>query len=148
MRASGVVELRVPARPEFLQLVRSVMGAAAASGTDLGPDQVADLRLAVSEAATNAMEVHGLRGLTDRVVVRCKLSDELIEVEVADRGPGFDPDAVPSLPPVDSPERLQHESGLGVSLMHQLTDQTIIESGRDGTAVRLMINLRDSAGGR
>lgn len=136
-----MVELRVPALPEYLQMVRSVVGAAAGSGADLTPDRVADLRLAVSEAVANAMEAHGLSEVEDRVVIRCDLSDRRIEVEVTDRGSGFDPDSLPSLPGVDSPERLRYESGLGVSLMHHLTDETIVESGADGTAVRLIVHF-------
>ncbi len=144
MSLSGVVELRVPARAEYLQLVRSVVGAAAAAGSDLGTERVADLRLAVSEAATNAMESHGLLELDDRVVVRCNLAAEWIEVEVSDSGPGFDPAEVPTLPDAGTPERLMHESGLGVSLMRQLADETIVESRDDGTAVRLIVRFRDS----
>ncbi|MDP7598851.1 MAG: ATP-binding protein [Acidimicrobiales bacterium] len=140
---SGIVELRVPAVPEYLQMVRSVVGAAASTGANLKPERVSDLRLAVSEAATNAMEAHGLSGVEDRVVIRCDLSASQIEVEVADCGPGFDPNSLPPLPDVDSPDRLRHESGLGVSLMYHLTDETIVESHGEGTAVRLIVHFGD-----
>ena len=138
---SGIVELRVPAVPEYLQMVRSVVGAAASIGANLKPERVSDLRLAVSEAATNAMEAHGLSGVEDRVVIRCDLSASQVEVEVADCGSGFDPDSLPPLPDVDSPDRLRHESGLGVSLMYHLTDETIVESHGEGTAVRLIVHF-------
>ncbi len=138
---SGIVELRVPAVPEYLQMVRSVVGAAASIGVNLKPERVSDLRLAVSEAATNAMEAHGLSGVEDRVVIRCDLSASQIEVEVADSGPGFDPNSLSPLPDVDSPDRLRYESGLGVSLMHHLTDETIVESHGNGTAVRLIVHF-------
>jgi serine/threonine-protein kinase RsbW len=137
----GIVELLVPARPEYLQLVRAVVGEAAAVDSNLDPERIADLRLAVSEAVTNAIEAQVSSGVADRIVVRCNLAAAQIEIEVTDRGTGFDPDHVRSLPDVESPERLEYESGLGLSLMRQLADETSIETGIDGTAVRLVVRI-------
>jgi anti-sigma regulatory factor (Ser/Thr protein kinase) len=140
--AAGI-ELAVPPHPEFLQLVRAVVGAAAGSGSGtespLEPGRVADLRLVVSEAVTNAIKAQGAIGAPDRVLIRCRVEDDKVLVEVVDHGPGFDPDAVPDLPDVETPERLRHESGLGVALMHRLADGAEVESGPDGTTVRLTI---------
>ena len=137
------IELTVPPHPEFLQLVRAVVGAAAVSGggteSPLEPGRVADLRLVVSEAVTNAIEAQSAIGAPDRVLIRCRVGDDKVLVEVVDHGPGFDPDAVPDLPDVETPERLRHESGLGVALMHRLADKAEVESGPDGTTVRLTI---------
>ena len=137
------IELAVPPHPEFLQLVRAVVGAAAGSGSGtespLEPGRVADLRLVVSEAVTNAIKAQGAIGAPDRVLIRCRVEDDKVLVEVVDHGPGFDPDAVPDLPDVETPERLRHESGLGVALMHRLADGAEVESGPDGTTVRLTI---------
>ena len=141
------IELAVPPHPEFLQLVRAVVGAAAGTGSRSGtggkspldPGRVADLRLVVSEAVTNAIEAQGAVGATDRILIRCRVDDEQVLVEVVDHGPGFDPDAVPDLPDVETPERLRHESGLGVALMPRLADGAEVDSGPDGTTVRLTI---------
>ena len=75
----------------------------------------------------------------DPILVRCELAGDRIVVEVTDHGPGFDLTAVPELPEVETPERLRHESGLGVSLMHRLSDTAEVESGPGGTLVRLVI---------
>jgi len=135
--------LTVPPHPEFLQLVRAVVGAAAGPGggteSPLEPGRVADLRLVVSEAVTNAIEAQNAIGAPDRVLIRCRVGDDKVLVEVVDHGPGFDPDAIPDLPDVETPERLRHESGLGVALMHRLADRAEVESGPDGTTVRLTI---------
>ena len=136
---SDIVELQVPAQAEYLQLVRAIVGAVAAADPDMASERVVDLRLAVSEAVTNAIRAQERFSVPDRVTIRCNLAENSIEVEVADRGPGFDPDQVPDLPSVETPERLDHESGLGLSLMRELADETVIESGPDGTAVRLII---------
>jgi anti-sigma regulatory factor (Ser/Thr protein kinase) len=82
-----------------------------------------------------------MSGADDRVVVRCNLAAEQIEIEVTDRGEGFDPDGVRALPDVESPERLEYESGLGLSLMRRLADETTVETSVDGTAVRLVVRF-------
>jgi anti-sigma regulatory factor (Ser/Thr protein kinase) len=51
-----VVELEIPARPEFLALARLLVAAAVAGDPVFPEDRLDDLRLAVSEACTNAME--------------------------------------------------------------------------------------------
>jgi anti-sigma regulatory factor (Ser/Thr protein kinase) len=43
---------------------------------------------------------------------------------------------------VETPERLDYESGLGVSLMRRLADEAVVESGPDGTVVRLTLGSR------
>ena len=110
--AKGIVELLIPARAEYLQLVRTVVGEAAAVDSSLDAERIADLRLVVSEAATNAIYAQAAAGVEDRIVVRCNLAAEQIEIEVNDCGAGFDPDEVRSLPAAESPKRLEHESGL------------------------------------
>ena len=139
--AEGVVELLIPARTEYLQLVRTVVGEAAAVDSSLDAERIADLRLAVSEATTNAIDAQTASGVEDRIVVRCNLAAEQIEIEVNDRGAGFEPDDVRPLPDAESPERLEFESGLGLSLMRRLADETTIETSVDGTAVRLIIRF-------
>jgi anti-sigma regulatory factor (Ser/Thr protein kinase) len=45
---------------------------------------------------------------------------------------------------VETPERLRHESGLGVSLMRQLADSAELESGSDGTVVKFTFVVADA----
>lgn len=143
-RPVGSVELTVPPMPEYLQFVRAIVGATAALDDRLQPGRVADVRLVVSEAATNAIRAQAAIQVTTPILVRCDLTGDRIVVEVADHGPGFDPSAVPALPEVETPERLRHESGLGVSLMRQLVDSAELESGSDGTVVKLTFVVADA----
>lgn len=136
---NGAVELLVPPRSEYLQLVRAIVGATAALEDGLHSGRVADLRLVASEAVANAIVAQGSILAADPILVRCELAGDRIVVEVTDHGPGFDLTAVPELPEVETPERLRHESGLGVSLMHRLSDTAEVESGPGGTLVRLVI---------
>ena len=136
------VSLEIPARPEFLSLVRTVVAAAANIESDFRDDRVEDLRVAVSEATTNAIEAHQLIGLDNRISVRARVSDESIEVVVRDQGKGFDRAELEQMPEPDSPDRLNFENGLGITLMETLADESDISSTDEGTTVRLVIYTR------
>jgi len=137
--SSGSIHLEVPARTEFVSLVRLVVASAAEIGPDMAIERVEDLRVAVSEAATNAIEAQAASGSTSRIGVRCSVSDDKVVVRIHDEGGGFDPNNLKELPDPGSPERLEYESGLGVYLMRALTDETEITSSPSGTDVRLVV---------
>src|SRR6185503_16440218 len=124
--------LEIPARVEYLVLARQVVAAAAAVEPRFQDERIDDLRIAVSEAQTDLSS-------SDRILIRCNLDDERIEVEVLDRSGGFDPRAVVSAPDADALNRLEFERGLGLPLMRTLADETEIHSGAGGTAVRLVV---------
>jgi serine/threonine-protein kinase RsbW len=136
---TGIVELEIPARPDHLALARLVVAAAASIEPSFRDERIDDLRIAVSEATTNAIEAHADLSGEDRIVIRCDLGEDRIEVEVRDRGPGFDPAEVVPPPDVSAPNRLEVERGLGLPLMRVLTDEAEIRSSPDGTAVRLVV---------
>jgi len=140
------VILRVPAKSDYVALVRVVLAAAAAIDPDSRDDRVDDLRIAVSEAVTNAVESHRAAGTDSHVEVRCFTKGHQVEVTVRDRGPGFDPDALPEMPDVEDPRRMLFEHGLGITLMRKLVDKTDIQTGDDGTLVRLVIDTSLSPG--
>lgn len=134
------VVLRVPAKSDYIALVRVVLAAAAAIEPDSRDDRIDDLRVAVSEAVTNAVESHKAAGTDSHVEVRCVTQGNQVEVTVRDRGPGFDPDNIPVVPDAESADRLLFEHGLGIPLMRRLVDKTDIETGDKGTLVRLIID--------
>lgn len=133
----GIIELEVPARPEFVGLARLVVSSLASSRRNLADDRIDDLKLAVSEACTNAIEAHAEVDVDERVVVRWRESDDRLEVWVEDRGPGFDPGSLPEHPPVTDPERLNFERGLGIPLIRTLVDEVEFDPSESGTAVRM-----------
>jgi serine/threonine-protein kinase RsbW len=138
----GVVELEIPARPEYLSLARLVVAAAASIEPTFRDERIEDLRVAVSEATTNAIESHAALDGEERIIIRCNLDDERIEVWIVDQGAGFDPDAVEELPDITDPERLETEGGFGLPLMRVLTDEAEIRSSGDGTAVKLVVHQK------
>lgn len=135
----GEIVLEIPARTEYVSLVRVVVAAAAEIEPEMAADRIDDLRVAVSEATTNAIEAHGLLGVADRIRIQCNLADDEIAVVIHDEGMGFEPDEVPDLPEPDAPERLLHETGLGVHLMQMLADESEISATDEGTDVRLVV---------
>lgn len=143
---SGPISLAIPAQPEYLSLVRAVVAAAAALDPGLGDARIEDLRIAVSEATTNAIEAHATLGSEERITIRCDLADDRIEVEVQDRASGgFDPAELESPGPLDAPGRLDYEGGFGIPLMRVLADEMKIRSLDHGTAVQLVVYASPTA---
>jgi serine/threonine-protein kinase RsbW len=135
------IELDVPARPEFLSLVRSIVTLTAETGSKLPDRRIEDLRLAVTEACANAIDAERAKPEVERqpVVVRCDLEADYVVVEVHDEGGGFDPDAITPHPDVTKPARLMFERGLGIPLMRELTDELEFRRDGGGTTVRLLV---------
>ena len=141
---TGEIELSIPVRVDYVQLVRAVVGSLAATNPELSTARIADLRLVVSEALTNAIRAQEKNSISERLYVLCKLTDSAIEVEVRDNATGFDVDLIRDLPPTESPERLQHERGLGLSILREMSDGLEIKSGPEGTVVHMTINSSNS----
>ena len=106
---------------------------------NLSNERIEDLKLAVSEATTNAIDAQN-RGTSDaRIRVEVRLADDEVTVLIHDEGPGFEPEDIPMLPEPDHPDRLLHESGLGVHLMRLLADDASITTDGHGTDVKLTV---------
>jgi serine/threonine-protein kinase RsbW len=131
----ATIELEIPARPEYVALARLVVSSMASSRRDLTDDRVDDLKVAVSEACTNAIEAHHSADTEDSVVVRCIELDDRLDVEIEDRGSGFDPESLPEHPPVTDPERLNFERGLGIPLIRTLVDDEMLTSSSEAGVV-------------
>ena len=134
------IELGIPARAEYVALARLVVSSLASSRRDLPDDRIDDLKVAVSEACTNAIEAHRTSGRSANVTVACIEHDDRLVVTISDQGAGFDPGSLPEHPPVTDPERLNFERGLGIPLIRTLVDDVEIESGSSGTEIRLVMH--------
>lgn len=133
--ATEVVELELPPRPEVVSVARLVVGALAASDPLFDDDRSADLRLAVSEACTNAIQAQMRIGEATPILLRFEVGHGRIDVAVHDRGGGFDPDDLEAHPAVTDPARLDYEGGLGVPLLRMLSDAVTFEATPGGTRV-------------
>lgn len=134
-----IIHLEIPPRLDYLAVVRLVVATAAGLEPPLPDSRLDDLRLAVTEACSNAIKAHRPEAADEPVVVSCHLDDNRFRVEIRDRGPGFDPDALVPIPDATDPERLEHESGLGIPLIRVLTDEATFEPVEGGTALSMSL---------
>lgn len=133
----ALLRLEIPATPAFVGVARSVVFATAATVSGIDDDRLDDLRIAVSEACTNAVEAHQSTDSDDRVVLSCEVQPTQLRVRIEDSGAGFDPDAVPPRPSLEGKDHLTFERGWGIQLIRTLVDQAEFLSDSTGTAVML-----------
>lgn len=131
------IALEIPARPEYVAVARLVVSSLAATRRAMSDDQIDDLKLAVSEACTNAIEATNAASSDRPVTVVCREHGDRLDVEIRDTGKGFDPANLPRHPPVTDPERLNFERGLGIPLIRTLVDEVDFHPSPKGTTVRL-----------
>ena len=116
---NDVVRISVPAKAEFLHVVRTVVGSVAARN-DLTIDAIEDLRIAVDEACSQLLSARGT----------------LVMVEIAPREGGIETicstDAEVAVWPS---EELQHS--LAAQLLRGLSDSVAWERTPIGPAVRV-----------
>ena len=123
------VRLTIPAKPEYITLVRLALTGLA--GLRPLPDEtIGDLKLAVTEAASNSVR-HAYSNGDGVVDVVYELQDDRLIVEVADNGQGF---IHPS--PEDGRSDLD-EGGLGIAIIQALADEFEVGARPDGAGSRL-----------
>jgi anti-sigma regulatory factor (Ser/Thr protein kinase) len=120
------------ATPECISLVRNQMGALA---QDCGLDELAigDVKLAVSEAATNAL-VHGYRNGTGTIRVEARVGNGELVIAVCDTGLGMSPRT-------DSPG-----IGLGLPVIAKVARRLEILDDQPGTRLRMAFDCPHSPG--
>ncbi len=115
-----ISQLSVPSQHEYIHEVVFQIARSAVAVGFANHDLNNNLKLALVEALTNAME-HGNHWDPElRVEVEARISRDVMEVVVSDQGQGFDPG---SLPDPTSPEQLLCERGRGIFLMRSILDQ-------------------------
>jgi serine/threonine-protein kinase RsbW len=126
-----MIELRIAARAENVALARlTLSGVAAAAGVP--PDVVADLKLAVSEACTNAIQHAYAGGSEKQVVLRFAVAERRLLVQVEDDGEGFE---LVTRGSWEDGERAGRGLGMGLTIVRSVTDELQIESGGKGSRI-------------
>ena len=128
---ASVVKLVIPARPEYLLLARLALTGI----TRLVPadeEAVADLRLAVTEAAANACRHAYADGAGDVTVQLALDADSRLEVIVEDNGAGLDGAALQEWDPADL-----GEDGMGLAIIRAVADEVELGPGANGAGTRL-----------
>lgn len=131
----GTVQVTVPAEEEYVGVVRMVVGGAA-STVGLADEDVADLKLAVSEACTNAVHAYDVLPSHPHRTVEVNLSlwEGVVEVDIRDRGSG-----TKSRLPTSMPRTEGEEGGFGLTLIGCLMDVVeLIDDTDSSTRLRFL----------
>ncbi|MBF7096421.1 ATP-binding protein [Alkalibacter mobilis] len=131
------ISLTLPGVPEFVSVARlTLSGIANRMGFNV--DAIEDLKVAVSEACTNAMK-HGCKIPKDSYNVDYFVSDKELIIDVRDKGEGFAVSDVET-PDLENPK----ENGLGLYIIRTLMDQVEVKSTGDrGTVIRMIKQLEE-----
>ncbi|HLQ04837.1 MAG TPA: ATP-binding protein [Verrucomicrobiae bacterium] len=128
---SHVVRLTMPAKPEYITLSRLALTGLARL-RPLSDELLADLKLALTEATSNAVR-HAYPGGGGQVDILYELRGDVLTVEVTDEGEGFDHDNEAALGGSGD----LTEGGLGIAIIRAIADELVISKGSDGRGSRL-----------
>lgn len=146
MSGDVLIELDLPPRPESVAVARLVVASLALADPSFDEERTSDLRLAVSEACTNAMLAQADVDDTRPIELRYRVSESNIEVSVRDRAGGFDIEAAQRAADLTDPQRLEYEGGLGIPLIRLLADTAEFRRMEDGTEVVMRFGPVSPAG--
>ena len=137
---------------EIKALLENVAGVRVAvssfiSNLDITIDELMDVKTAVSEGVTNAIE-HGYYKILDdnsTVIVNMYISSndyDEIKIEIIDMGIGIDDIELVTTPTYTSKPELEH-AGMGFTIMETFMDEISIDSSKDsGTTITLLKRLK------
>jgi anti-sigma regulatory factor (Ser/Thr protein kinase) len=125
-----VVELEIPARPEFVGIARMAVGALAGIRPGLAYERIDDLRIVVSEACTSAIE-----GLDESSVLKLRCVDGPKSLEVRIEAPGS---VFESAFPINEPE--PEADNFRISLIRALVDDADLKASPERTELCLIMH--------
>jgi len=154
------IELYLPSRLGW-ERVAMDLAASVAERMGFASDRVDDIKTAVSEATTNAIEHGNRQNAAQRVILTLVPHGRRLEISVADHSPR--PFPVPNAPSrrlkpgvfppgtVETPDlaaKLRpgaNTRGWGMFLIHSLVDEVEFTSTGEGNHVRMVLNLEPKA---
>jgi serine/threonine-protein kinase RsbW len=133
--APEVIAITLPSRLELL-VVLDRIALALCERMELDEDSCSQFSMSVIEAGTNAVQHGNKRDPSVPFEVKFLVYPDRIEVEVRDRGKGFDLGQVTT--DVTTPEHLFDQRGRGIFIMRSCCDVVDYQFGADGTLCRLV----------
>jgi serine/threonine-protein kinase RsbW len=125
-----IVRLTFPAKPEYITLGRLAL-TGLARVLPLNEELLADLKLALTEAASNSVR-HAYAGGEGAVQIAYELSGDRLAIEVSDEGEGFEHTDEGG----GDFENLS-EGGLGIAIIRAIADEFELGPGPAGRGSRL-----------
>jgi serine/threonine-protein kinase RsbW len=138
MDPSDIIDLSIPAKADYIGVVRlTISGIASRMGFSY--DDIEDIKVAVSEAITNAVQHAYHQEEKGKVMIRVQSFTDRMDIFVSDSGQSFDIDEVAQNPKgIDKTASFEEltEGGLGLFLIETLMDRVDI-SGDTGVIVHM-----------
>jgi serine/threonine-protein kinase RsbW len=127
---SDPISLTLPSSPEYVLLARLVMGQAGRLA-GLEPEEVYDLKLAVTEAVTNVIRHAAVKSYE----IEYRVLPLGIEVSVTDDGGGFSVADLTGEP--------DEHGGFGLTVIRNLVDELVLDSTKGGgTRLKMIRRVR------
>lgn len=124
--AAEPIVLELPSSSEYVLLARLVVSC---TGQLAGfePEEVYDLKLAVTEAVTNVVR----HASVDSFRVEYRVAPGAVEITVFDRGGGFDAASELEAKPGE-------HGGFGLAVIQSLVDEVVLDSTGEGTRLKMI----------
>jgi serine/threonine-protein kinase RsbW len=124
-----VVRLSFPAKPDYLLLARLAL-AGLARTLPLEQEDLADLKLAVTEACGNAVR-HAYGEEDGSVAVQYLVDEDRLEMIVEDEGTGIEVPVPEALVEMEAPGQ-PLEGGMGMAIIRAIVDELEVREGATG----------------
>jgi serine/threonine-protein kinase RsbW len=141
-----IVRLSFPAKADYLLLARLALAGVARS-LPVGPELLADLKLAVTEACGNAVR-HAYGGGEGSVGVEFVLGEDRLEMIVEDEGSGIGLPIEEIVPEkADEAPSEPIDGGMGMAIIRAIVDELDVRDGIGGrgTVVHMTKYLDEAA---
>jgi serine/threonine-protein kinase RsbW len=102
-------------------------------------EDILDTQLAVEEAVTNII-MHGYKDAPGEILVLCRASKGIVEIQLEDRAIPFDPLSLPE-PDLDGDIEDRQIGGLGIFLVRRVMDE-ILYRYEDGKNILVLIKRK------
>ena len=106
--------------------------------TSLNPtiDELVEIKTIISEGVSNAI-IHGYEGAVKKIVIRCRILEQTIEIEVEDQGVGIE-DVPKAMEPLFTTKGDCERAGMGFSFMEAFMDTLeVISAPGQGPRVKM-----------
>ncbi len=133
------IEMSIPSHPQFLQLIRAVIGKVAAI-LEIPKDQAGRIILAVDEACSNIIKYSYLNSPSGKLDFLIHLETNRLEISITDYGKTCD---INKMKPRDISDI--KPGGLGTYIINQVMDHVEYQCGHNGrNRIRMITALNQS----
>lgn len=122
------IKMEITANPDYVGIIR-LTTSGIANKIGFSVDDIEDLKVAVSEACTNAIK----HSNDDKFTIIFNILENGINIEIRDNGQGYDASSI-STPNLEEPK----ENGMGLFIIQALMDDVSMQSQEgQGTTINM-----------